>query len=205
MEDNKIQFFGTVMVLDAAYLNFVISDLKKYFEPLLGRSLQTIDLGLLTMCLAMDAGLKEGENDVQILFVYDEQSQELLHCAHGNLKEELDGVAFMGLFGEFSFLAVPSEGFVSRGELFLDLLQIILNSADVKRLILASFNEEYGEGVEEVLKEYVGKASEDREGGKEIIQFRMEEPVSLAEYRWEMLGYPLMSALGIKSEDLQNN
>ena len=42
MENTRIKLSETVMVIDAAYLNFVINDLKKYFEPLLGRSLQTV-------------------------------------------------------------------------------------------------------------------------------------------------------------------
>lgn len=205
MEDPKIKLSETVMVLDAAYLNFVVNDLKKYFEPLLKRPLQTIDLALLTMYLAMDAGITEGENDVQILLVYDEQSDKLQHCVPSDLKEELDGVAFKSPFGEFSFLAVPSESFVSRGDLYLDLLQIVLSSEEVKKLIIAPFNEEYGEEVEATLKEFMDKALAVQKDTKEVVYFRMEEPTSPVEYRWEMLGYPLMSALGIKSEELQSN
>lgn len=205
MEEPKIKLSEAVMVLDVAYLNYVINDLKKYFEPLLKRPLQPMDLALFTMCLAMDAGITEGENDVQVLLVYDEQSNKLQHCVPSHLKEELDGVAFKSPLGEFSFLAVPSESFVSRGELYLDLLQIVLTSEEVKRLIIAPFNEEYGEEVEKTLKEFMGKTVTDQNGAKEIIHFRMEEPSSPVEYRWEMLGYPLMSALGIKSEELQHN
>ena len=43
------------------------------------------------------------------------------------------------------------------------------------------------------------------EEAKDIVYFRMEEPAAPAVCRWEMLGYPLMSVLGIRSEDLQNN
>ena len=70
-----------------------------------------------------------------------------------DLKSELDGMAFKGPLGEFCFMAVSSEGFVSRGELYLDLLHIVLNSAEVKKLIVVPFNEKYGEEVENVLKE----------------------------------------------------
>ena len=38
MENTQIKLSETVMVIDVAYLNFVINDLRKYFEPLLGRS-----------------------------------------------------------------------------------------------------------------------------------------------------------------------
>lgn len=202
MEDNKIKLSETVMVIDVAYLNFVINDLKNYFERKLERSLQKIDLALFAMYLAMDAGIEEGENDVQILLLYDKESEELHHCMPCDVKQELDGVAFRGSLGEFSFMAVPSEGFVSRGELFLDLLRIILNSADVEKMVVVSFNEEYGEDVENILKEYIDRMTERNESEKDIIQFRMEEPVSPVGYLWKMLGYPLMTALGIKGEEL---
>ena len=185
MENTRIKLSETVMVIDAAYLNFVINDLKKYFEPLLGRSLQRADLALFTMCLAMDAGVKEGSNDVQILLVYDEQSGKLEDCLPSDLKSELDGMAFKGPLG--------------------DLLHIVLNSAEVKKLIVVPFNEEYGEEVENVLKESVVESAGQKGNAKDIVFFRMEKPVTPVAYRWEILGYPLMSALGIRSGDLQNN
>ena len=106
MENTQIKLSETVMVIDVAYLNFVINDLRKYFEPLLGRSLQTVDLALFTMYLAMDAGLKGSDNDVQVLLVYDKQSGKLEHCLPSDLKNELDGVAFKASLGEFSFMRV---------------------------------------------------------------------------------------------------
>ena len=83
---------------------------------------------------------------------------------------------------------------VSREELYLDLLSIVLDSADVERLILVSFNEEYGDKVMEWLKGVKNK---------ETIQFRMNEPEeSIEGYQWEMLAYPVMQALGIRGEEL---
>mgnify|MGYP003227235390 CR=1 FL=1 len=183
MENTQIKLSETVMVIDVAYLNFVINDLRKYFEPLLGRSLQTVDLALFTMYLAMDAGLKGSDNDVQVLLVYDKQSGKLEHCLPSDLKNEL----------------------VSRGDLYLDLLQIVLNAAEVKKLIVVPFNEEYGKEVENVLRECALENAGHKEEAKDIVYFRMEEPAAPAVCRWEMLGYPLMSVLGIRSEDLQNN
>lgn len=189
----KIKLSETVMLVDAAFLNFVITDLKKYFETILKRSLQEIDLSQLTTYLALDADIPEGENEVQLLFVYDQESSVLNNCHPSNLKEELDGVAFSNQFGEFSFAGVPSEEMVPRADLFLDLLNIVVDSKDVKKLVVLSFNEEYGEKVDAALK----KAEE-----KEIIQFRMNEPEDVVEYRWEMLAYPVMQALGIRGDEL---
>ena len=111
--------------------------------------------------------------------VYDKDSAQLSNCRPSDLSAELNGVAFKSQFGEFSFASVPCEEMVSREELYLDLLSIVLDSADVERLILVSFNEEYGDKVMERLKGVKNK---------ETIQFRMNEPEeSIEGYQWEML------------------
>ena len=189
----QIKLSETVVLIDAAFLNFVITDMKGYFEDTLQRSLQEIDLSMLTTYLTLDAGTAEGKNEVQFLFVYDKESGNLAHCQPSDLEKELNGVAFQSPYGEYSFASVPSEGMVSREELFLDLLAIVSDSADVKRMIVVSFNEEYGKKVTDALHEVKGK---------EIIQFRMNEPEASVEYKWDMLAFPVMQALGIRAEEL---
>lgn len=189
----QIKLAETVVLIDAAFLNFVITDMKSYFERTLQRSLQTIDLSMLTTYLTLDAGIAQGANEVQFLFVYDKDSSELLHCQPSDLKEALNGVAFQSPYGEYSFASVPSEGMVSREDLFFDLLSIITDSADVKRMIIISFNEEYGKKITDALNEVEGK---------EVIQFRMDEPETPVNYKWDMLAFPMMRALGIKAEEL---
>lgn len=189
----QIKLSETVVLIDAAFLNFVITDMKGYFEKTLQRSLQEIDLSMLTTYLTLDAGITEGKNEVQFLFIYDKDSSHLVHCHPSDLEKELNGVAFQSPYGEYSFASVPSEGMVSREELFLDLLAIVSDSADVKRMIVVSFNEEYGKKVTDALHEVKGK---------EIIQFRMNEPEASVEYKWDMLAFPVMQALGIRADEL---
>ena len=189
----QIKLSETVVLIDAAFLNFVITDMKRYFEETLQRSLQEIDLSMLTTYLTLDAGIAEGKNEVQFLFVYDKESGNLVHCQPSDLEKELNGVAFQSPYGEYSFASVPSEGMVSREDLFLDLLSIVADSADVKKMILVSFNEEYGKKVTDALNEVQGK---------EIIQFRMNEPDTPVAYKWDMLAFPVMQALGIRADEL---
>ena len=189
----QIKLSETVVLIDAAFLNFVITDMKGYFEETLQRSLQEIDLSMLTTYLTLDAGITEGKNEVQFLFAYDKDSSHLAHCQPSDLEKELNGVAFQSPYGEYSFASVPSEGMVSREELFLDLVAIVSDSADVKRMIVVSFNEEYGKKVTDALHEVKGK---------EIIQFRMNEPEASVEYKWDMLAFPVMQALGIRADEL---
>ena len=190
----QIKLSETVVLIDAAFLNFVITDMKGYFEDTLQRSLQEIDLSLFTSYLTLDAGINEGKNEVQFLFVYDKESRHLQHCQPSDLQEELNGVAFQSPYGEFSFAGVPSEGMVSREDLFMDLLSVVSDSADVKRMIVVSFNEEYGKKVTDVLQGLKGK---------EVVQFRMNEPEIPVNYKWDMLAFPVMQALGIKADELQ--
>ena len=190
----QIKLAETVVLIDAAFLNFVITDIKGYFEETLHRSLQEIDLSMLTTYITLDAGITEGKNEVQFLFVYDKESSRLQYCQPSDLQEELNGVAFQSPYGEYSFASVSSEGMVSREDLFLDLLSIVSDSADVKRMIVISFNEEYGKKVTDALHEVKGK---------EVIQFRMNEPELPVDYKWDMLALPVMQALGIKGEELQ--
>ena len=82
---------------------------------------------------------------------------------------------------------------VSREDLFLDLLSIVSDSADVKRMIVISFNEEYGKKVTDALNEVQGK---------EIVQFRMNEPDTPVAYKWDMLAFTVMQALGIRADEL---
>lgn len=190
----QIRLSETVALIDAAFLNFVITDMKGYFEKTLRRSLQEIDLSILTTFLTLDAGIAGGTNEVQFLFIYDKESGQLAHCRPSDLEKELNGVAFQSPYGEYSFASVPSEGMVTREDLFLDLLSIVADSADVKRMIVMSFNEEYGKRVIDALNKIKGK---------DVIQFRMNEPDSPLAYKWEMLAFPVMQALGIQADELQ--
>lgn len=190
----QIKLSEAVVLIDAAFLSFVITDMKGYFEKTLQRSLTEIDLSALVTYLTLDAGITGENNEVQFLFVYDQESDRLQHCYPADLRKDLNGVAFQSPYGEYSFASVPSEGMVSREGLFLDLLTIVADSADVKKIMVISFNEEYGNKVTGVLNEIKEK---------EVIQFRMNEPESVVEYKWDMLAFPIMQALGIKAEELQ--
>ena len=191
--EKNIKLSEIVVLIDAAFLNFVVADMKKHFEGALQRPLQTIDLSELSTYITLDAGIAEGTNEIQYLLVYDKDSAKLQHCHPSDLKEELNGVAFKNAYGEYLFASVPSEGMVSRSELFLDLLSIVTDSKDVKKIIVISYNEEYGSQVTDHLNEVEGK---------EIVQFRMTEPDVPLHYTWEVLAFPIMQALGIRAEEL---
>ena len=139
-----IKLAENIILIDVPGLNETIINLVRFFEGSISRKLNKVDLETWIIDLALDAGLREGEHRTQILFVYDDTASFLEYCTTRELKS-VDGWGCRNQFGEFIFSAISSEGLASRESVFFDLLQITLNSEDVKRLILLPAENEYGE------------------------------------------------------------
>ena len=79
--EKKIPFAPVVMLIGASYLDRVGSDMSAHFAPIVNRELPKADLANLLECLALDAGIQLGENEVQVIFIYDagEEKNEFLH------------------------------------------------------------------------------------------------------------------------------
>lgn len=191
--DKQTQFNETVILIDASFLNFVVNDVKKNFERMLGRPLQTVDLSQLMTYLALDAGVAEGDNQIQVLMIYDKESRKFANCLPADLEKDLNDVAFKSHLGEFSFYTFQPEDVTTLEQLYMESLKVIKGAKSVKRFIVISNNEQYGK---EVTSELSG--IEDAE----VIQFRMNEPETSVSYRWELLVYPVMQALGIRGDEL---
>ena len=69
MED-KIKFPANVILIDVAFLNEVVYGAKNFLEGKLGRKLPDVDLPAWLSYLALDAGLREQENEVEVLLVH---------------------------------------------------------------------------------------------------------------------------------------
>lgn len=191
--EQKAQFNETVMLIDASFLNFVVNDIKKAFEGMLNRPLQTVDLSELMTYLALDAGVAEGEKQIQVILIYDKECTKLVNCNPSGLEKELNDTAFKNQFGEFCFNSFQPEDMATLEQLYLESLKVVGEAKTVKRLILVSNNELYGEKVMNSLSE-----REDME----VIQFRMNEPERQISTHWELLIYPVMQALGIRGDEL---
>lgn len=193
--EKDIKFEETVFLVDTAYLNFMLVNFKGFLENQVKRELPKIQVADLFAYLALDAHIEEGEKNIQVVLISDDQTKKLENAEPSDLKKELDGVAFDSSLGEFLFSSVTTEGLVSREELYLDILDIALTSKAVKNLILLSFDDEYGD---KVLNKIDNKDIE-----KSITQFRVREPEKEVSFNWDMLVYPMMMAFGIDSDEIQ--
>lgn len=192
--ENKVNFPETVMIIDAMLLNTIVTDFKKNFEEMLRRPLQDLDVAQLIVNLALDAGVSEGNKETQVIFVYDKTAPKLIHCIPSDLGSELNGVAFQDSLGEFILASLSPEEITTREDLFFDLLQIVSESPDVKRIIVVPFEQDNQQTIHSTLEDIKGK---------DVTLFGMKQPEKATSYTWQLLAYPVMQALGIKGEEIQ--
>ena len=183
----------SIIVIDAAYLNFITTDFKANFEAMLGRELSEIDLADLVTLMAMDAGITGTDNDVFVILTYNDRTTKLDICHPSDIPNELNDVAFKCELGEFSFHTFSTEQLVSADELFLDSVATLCENNDFKRIAVFGDNERLGDEIHKILKEVNDKI---------IVNFSMSPAKDGAKYQTVLAAYPIMHTLGIKPEEL---
>lgn len=196
--NQKVKLEDTVILIDTVFYNFLVTDIKNHFEKQLNRALEVIDLPTLTTYLSLDMGLCAGDNTVQLLWLYTKQISDLQFTKPSSLKLDLDGKAFQNEVGEFLMASVSTEDLVPIGELYVEVLQMALESENVKKIALIADYSSYKDMLNKVLSDNEEKLKE-----KEVIFFNMGEVQKMENVRKEILAYPLMQALGIKADDLK--
>ncbi|MCK9179959.1 MAG: V-type ATPase subunit [Bacteroides sp.] len=196
--NQKVKLEDTVILIDTVFYNFLVTDIKNHFEKQLNRALEVIDLPTLTTYLSLDMGLCAGDNTVQLLWLYTKQISDLQFTKPSSLKSDLDGKAFQNEVGEFLMASVSTEDLVPIGELYVEVLQMALESENVKKIALIADYSSYKDMLNKVLSDNKGKLKE-----KEVVFFNMGEVQKMENVRKEILVYPLMQALGIKADDLK--
>lgn len=196
--NQKVKLEDTVILIDTVFYNFLVTDIKNHFEKQLNRALEVIDLPTLTTYLSLDMGLCAGDNTVQLLWLYTKQISDLQFTKPSSLKLDLDGKAFQNEVGEFLMASVSTEDLVPIGELYVEVLQMALESENVKKIALIADYSSYKDMLNKVLSDNEEKLKE-----KEVVFFNMGEVQKMENVRKEILAYPLMQALGIKADDLK--
>ncbi len=189
----KQQWSENVIIADADYIDKVAFNLIVNFERMLGRRIPQADMPRWVDCVALDGGIREGNNKTNVILVYDKGHETLENFSPSSLTTELDGKAFNDHLGEFLFSALPVEEMVDKEHLFCDSLMHICSQKEVRRVMVVPNAERYYDGVRRTLK--------DTDDDKRITVFAMQ-PMSGGNFRQEILGYSLMNALGIKGEEV---
>ena len=198
---NDTKWSDNVILVDAEYVDKVAFDMIVNFERMLGRRIPQADVAQWLECIALDGGLKyqkqeagskKQEKTIQVVLIHDKAQQQMENFLPSQFAE-LDGKAFTGPLGEFLISCVQVEEMVTKDDLYIDSMQIIANAAEVNRLMVVADSDHLYNKVREALRQ--------ADPDKHITVFTMQ-PMPSGNFRQEILGYSLMAALGIRSEEL---
>ena len=185
-----------VILADGDYVDKVAFDLTVNFERMIGRRIPKADTARWIDCVALDGGLREGDNKTQVIIIHDKSRGAMENFVPGVYADELDGKAFSDNLGEFLISSLPVENDVTTAEdMFIEALEVICNNKNVKRIMVIPDAEKIYGKVRETLRLY-----RDDENKRATV-FAMQ-PMQGGNFRQEILGYSLMQALGIKSSEL---
>ena len=191
--EKQVIWNENVVIADADYIAKVAFNLIVNFERMLNRRIPQADLARWIDCIALDGGIREGDNHVQVILVHAKQREALANFRPSHYDTELNGMAFKDHLGEFAISAFPTEPLVTQQEFLLDILSMACVQECVKRIMLIADTSQMLDKVKGMLK-----TVDDEK--KRITLFDMQ-PLTPGPYRQEILGYSLMNAMGIRSEE----
>lgn len=139
-------------------------------------------------------GRREGAS---VVLIHDKNKTRLENFVPSNYAEELHEKAFQDHLGEFVISALPIEQQTTRDDFFLDILGTVCQQPAVQRIMVIP-NAEEGP-----LYNDIRNLLRQADDSKRITVFAMQ-PMPGGNFRQEILGYSLMNALGIHSEDLSS-
>ena len=185
-----------VIVVDADYVDNVAFNLIVNFERIIGRRIPQADLARWLDCIALDGGVRNGENSLQVVMVHGKTKTQMENFTPANFANELNGKAFKDNLGEFAIGTYAVEDLVNATDFFLDVVQTICAQPEVKRVMVVP-NAENAE-LYEALRRQMHRLDDD---SKRVTVFSMQ-PLPGGNFRQEILGYSLMNALGIRSDEI---
>lgn len=191
------QWSENIILVDGDYIDQVAFDLIVNFERMIGRRIPAADTARWIDCIALDGGIREGTHDTQVIFVHSKEKTTLENFQPGNFENDLNGKAFKDHLGEFMLSSFPVEDIVQDTDFFMDILLTVCQHPNVKRMMIVPNCER--EGVLDRTRTSLRSIDDEN---KRITVFAMQ-PLVGGNFRQEILGYSLMNALGIKSEEIK--
>lgn len=190
----NVRWSENVIVVDADYVDSVAFNLIVNFERMIGRRIPPADMARWVECVALDGGLRQGDHEIQVVLLHDKGKRAMENFTPADYSTQLEGKAFKGNLGEFVFGAYPVESLVSKEEFLVDVVSLVCNQKEVKRvMVVPDVDKCY-----DMLRHALRHVDDD----KRVTLFAMQ-PLTGGNFRQEILGYSLMSALGIKADEIK--
>jgi len=187
-----------VILVDADYVDKVAFNLIVNFERMIGRRIPQADIAKWIDCVALDGGIREGAHETLVVLIHRKDKTKLENFTPSDYEQELNGKAFKDHLGEFTISAYPIENIAGGEDYFTDALQLITGQKEVKRVMVIPDAE--NTHIYNKVRETLNRLDDD--DSKRITVFAMQ-PMPGGNFRQEILGYSLMAALGIRSEEIK--
>lgn len=195
---NPEKWAENVIIVDADYVDRVAFDLIVNFERMIGRKIPRADMSQWAVCVALDGGLREGNHQTQLVLIHDKKRTGMENFSPSVFDKELNGQAFRDArLGEFLVSSYPVEELTGKEEFILEVVKAALAQKEVKRIMVVP-NAEEGSIYDEIRA--LMHVLDDEE--RHVTLFAMQ-PLPGGKFRQELLGYSLMNALGIKSNEIK--
>lgn len=190
------QWSENIIIADADYVDSVTFDLIVNFERMIGRRIPAADLARWIDCVALDGGIREGEHQTQVVLIHRKDRKGMENFMPSDYESDLNGKAFKDHLGEFMLSSLPIEEIVDETDFLMEIVQAACEQPNVKRVMIVPNFEK--DGLYDRMRHVLQQVDDD----KRITVFAMQ-PLSGGNFRQEILGYSLMNALGIKSEEIK--
>ena len=198
MNDNlhEEKWSENVILIDADYVDKVAFNLIVNFERMIGRRIPQADMAKWIDCVALDGGIREGAHETLVVLIHQKDKTKLENFIPSDYEKDLHGKAFKDHLGEFSLVAYPIEDIAGSEDYFADALQLITAQKEVKRImVIPNAEDPY---IYNKVRETLNRLDDD---DKHITVFAMQ-PMPGGNFQQEILGYSLMAALGINSDEI---
>ena len=192
-DNTQATWAENIIIADADHIDRVAFDLTVNFERMLNRRIPKADLARWIDCIALDGGVREGDHHTHVILIHSKAKKAFDNFTPSHFTEEISGQAFCDNLGEFTLSAIPIEQSVGGERLLLDTVAFICQQTTVKRVMVVADEDKEWDDLRRLLR--------DVDDEKRITLFSMQ-PMPGGNYRQEILGYSLMSALGIRGEEL---
>lgn len=194
--NSEAQWSENIIIADADYVDSVTFDLIVNFERMIGRRIPAADLARWIDCVALDGSIREGEHQTQVVLIHRKDRKGMENFMPSDYESDLNGKAFKDHLGEFMLSSLPIEEIVDGTDFLMEIVQAACEQPNVKRVMIVPNFEK--DGLYDRMRHVLQQVDDD----KRITVFAMQ-PLSGGNFRQEILGYSLMNALGIKSEEIK--
>lgn len=232
MEKNNItEATENVIIADADYVDSVAFNLIVNFERMIGRHIPQADMAQWVECVAIDGGVSAKANGnansadadasdagskavggTHVILIHDKNKKEMNNFNPGVYDEAdateertlLNGQAFMGDYGEFTFSTVASDETsetMTKADIVTDVLAAMVDEPKVKRVMVIPNLDPGADSIIDLLLPVLRHL--DRECQEKRITLFGMQPLTGVPCRTEILGYSLMAALGIRADEIK--